>query len=332
MDLFDDLKARGVAAMAEIVEMRLQEGSSVEFKEKCNVKYGKFDREDKKNLGKTISAFSNSNGGVLIFGVKAGPDDEGVDCAQALRPINEISRFLSEATTLIGEYLQPKNENIEVYAVKDKKPSHGFLAIRVARSDRRPHRSEAPGDGKYYKRVGCSSYPMEHYDIEDAFARRIVPEITLRWRVQTAGGGSVRGLSYKNIAVILSLQNVGLVSALYSYLSLSRVSGIQIDEFGLDGNGSLTFTRRRTKNRTMFGGGADDNLHPGQVLDIVQFKMRVTRSTEEIDRSYSQIAREVIALRDVSASFHCEFGCKDLQVQNESVVIDHDRLLEAFGE
>lgn len=49
----------------------------------------------------------------------------------------------------------------------------------VERSDRRPHRSEASGDKRYYKRAGDSSFIMEHYDIEDAFNRTTPAELQL---------------------------------------------------------------------------------------------------------------------------------------------------------
>jgi hypothetical protein len=109
----------------------------------------------------------------LVWGIKAVPDPiDGVDAAQAAVPIAELARFQSEISRAIGELLMPRHDGIEIEPIEDStQAGSGFLAIWVDRSGRRPHRSEVSSEKNYFKRIGASSYPMEHYDIEDAFNR-----------------------------------------------------------------------------------------------------------------------------------------------------------------
>src|SRR5882672_6755899 len=73
--------------------------------------------KDQQELGRQLSAFSNSMGGLIVWGVKATKDPgSGVDCANKAVPILNIEKFKNDAIRLSGQILMPKNDGIFVEA------------------------------------------------------------------------------------------------------------------------------------------------------------------------------------------------------------------------
>jgi hypothetical protein len=85
----------------------------------------------------------------------------------------------------------PRHDGIRLAAVRSEQQSGaGYLLVYVERSERRPHRCEATGEGRYFKRAGDNTFPMEHYDIEDAFRRASLPDLAMKWSLVWHGGTS----------------------------------------------------------------------------------------------------------------------------------------------
>lgn len=139
--LFEDLVRDGASAVRSLAGRA--EEIDFDCKLKADATKGAVDREDKANLGKTLSAFSNSMGGLLLWGVDARRDSAGIDAITGFQPIVDIRRFESDVRTLCGEALMPRHSGIEVRSIPDgDAPESGFLVVWVERSERRPHRPE----------------------------------------------------------------------------------------------------------------------------------------------------------------------------------------------
>lgn len=219
-ELFEQLREGGEAEIHRLVEERQQEYVQLEFKRKSDSSHGSFNDDDKRTLGEALSGFSNSAGGLLIWGIDARKGDDGIDCAQAVQPISEIAKFRAQATTLIGQFLMPRHDGIRVESVTcSEDASKGYLLVEVDRSERRPHRSEAKGKKGYYKRVGDSFFEMEHYDIEDAFKRFGSPKISVRWSKELA----VTSPGERTYRLNVALHNESSTSARYPYLNISEL-------------------------------------------------------------------------------------------------------------
>jgi hypothetical protein len=105
-DLFEKLVSGGEEAVNELVAQGYQENVELEFKTKSNPSDGELTKEDRKNLGIALSALSNSMGGVLLWGISAAKNGDGVDCASGLRPISEIDKFKSEVERAVSQALR----------------------------------------------------------------------------------------------------------------------------------------------------------------------------------------------------------------------------------
>lgn len=181
-ELYDRLLEEGEAGIDRLIAERTQESLQLDFKRKEVGRNGEFSPNDRKILAEALSGFANSAGGLLIIGVDARKGADGIDCAQAARPIVDIRRFLADTNTEIGRLVQPRLDGVTLAAIEsDRDPGSGYLLVHVERSERRPHRSEAKAQKGYFKRVGDSFFEMEHYDIEDAFSRITSPVLDLNY-------------------------------------------------------------------------------------------------------------------------------------------------------
>lgn len=118
-------------------------------------------------LFKDVSAFANSAGGILIFGMKErghlpiGTDD-GVDPSKIKREWLE---------NILTSNIQPKIENLLVKAIPLQSKGLGTVAyvLDIAQATSRgPHQGP---EHKYYKRYNFKAEPMEDYEVRDLIRR-----------------------------------------------------------------------------------------------------------------------------------------------------------------
>ncbi|WP_422367893.1 helix-turn-helix domain-containing protein [Pelagibius sp.] len=164
---FNELKDRGEELLLELIANAHQESFGLEFKQKEDPRTSNLSKNDRRNLGAALSASSNADGGVIIFGVGT-KKDEGIDVAVEALPIADIGRFEASITSLIGEYLRPENPSIATLAIPSTNENGaGYLAIQIGKSEMRPHMSMAPDHQKYFRRGVDSTRAMDHSEIRD---------------------------------------------------------------------------------------------------------------------------------------------------------------------
>jgi hypothetical protein len=114
----------------------------------------------RKVLGKALSGFANSDGGVLVFGVREQNGAWGAD------PIADLAAFESQVNELLARAVSYPVPGVQTKRVPASETS-GYLAVLVPQSDLAPH--QAVDTKHYHRRHGDSFPPMEHYEVADAF-------------------------------------------------------------------------------------------------------------------------------------------------------------------
>lgn len=307
--LFERLKTEGYTVINELVSTKAQENVSLEFKLKSNKANGELSRDDRATLGIALSAFANSSGGLLIWGVEATKGADGMDCAQTEHAIVNIALFKSAVSRAVGELLMPRHDGIFVEAIEHpKKKGTGFLAVWVERSERRPHRSEARDDKRYYKRSGDSSFIMEHYDIEDAFNRIGLVDLDLVFGAPTRSEAeSVNPLSVRyRCSLDFLLENRSALSGCAPYLWIDHIVGLAVNpplESVLSGG-------RLFGTRTLFQGDASIFVHPG--LNVPAFKVAFNVVHH---RGTNQWFVNDTALEKAQIALDCGVGCQNVRAK-----------------
>ncbi len=226
-------------------------------------------RDDRKNLAIAVAGFANADGGLLVWGVDARPDRDGIDCAVEKQPIRPLTRFLARLNQLTADAASPVVDGVVHREIPLIGEDVGFAATLVPRSDSGPHMAKL-GEDRYYKRSGSSFVRMEHFDVEDMFGRRPRAVINLTHRV--VRGGEPGFPHYWNARVILGIGNAGRGVARAPYLGIQIPQEWRRYTFGIDGNerdGLGRLVSAKDSGWTEYGASADFVIHSGAQIDVV---------------------------------------------------------------
>jgi hypothetical protein len=265
VNLSEFFEALDEEAIQRFVASRQEEHLQLEFK---LVRDPDVKASEKDRLAKAMSAFANSDGGVIVWGVDARQNDGRVDAACEARPIGRLKTFLSRLNELTGEVVSPTVDGVRHKAIPIGTGDEGYAATLVPASDAGPHMARG-GLGRYFKRSGDSSYPMEHFDIADMFGKRRAPRLECVCRVLR---GSSTFPEDRGFRVVLGISNVGRGPAVAPYLSVRIAGPYGRDQWGLDGNGfeGLPRLARATDSPWLcYGGSTATVIHPGTSLDVM---------------------------------------------------------------
>lgn len=153
---FDDIQA--------LIDNHAEEGVHLELK-----RASALSKENADKVTKTFSAFANSDGGVVIYGI-AEKDHVASDYSFV-----DGNKITSEYISMLARYVQPAIEGLRIYPIrKDDDFSKSIYVVKVPRSDKAPHMAK---DHKYYKRNNVESIPMEDFDVKDVMSRIHNPKL-----------------------------------------------------------------------------------------------------------------------------------------------------------
>ena len=103
-----------------MVQERREEDLNLDFKE---VQAANLGPSDRKNFAKAVSAFSNSAGGLLVWRIEARPDADGIDRAQARRPVQSLAMLLGKLNEFIASAASPTKDVVQHRALEERTDS-----------------------------------------------------------------------------------------------------------------------------------------------------------------------------------------------------------------
>lgn len=178
-DIFEKLVYFGEDAIDEFIINRQSEELFMDFKQAASD--GKSMRalhqNDRRNLGKAISAFGNSEGGVLVWGVECAKDLELGDVAKAKVKVQNVHRFLSWLENAISGCTIPSHNKVRNHIISCDKDGNGFLATYIPKSDIAPLMTTQ--GSQIYIRSGSNNVPAPYAVIAGMFGKRPQPNISL---------------------------------------------------------------------------------------------------------------------------------------------------------
>lgn len=162
-----------------LITNQVQESLTLEYKQ-SKALLGKTEVQ-KKELSKDVSAFANSSGGTIIYGIiedKHFPldTDNGFDAAEVTK------EWLEQ---VLNSVIQPRIEGLIIHQVALLSRGSGIFLYVItipAATARAPHQAH---DKRYYKRYNFSSAPMDDYEIRDISRRASTPDLSIKFTMQS---------------------------------------------------------------------------------------------------------------------------------------------------
>lgn len=164
---FYSLEEYTILDIEQLIQDEVEENIHLEYK-----RDGALSKEDKKRaeITKDISAFANSDGGVIVYGLA-----ESDHKPQSITYIDGLV-YTKEWLENIVNTIQPRIDGLKIYPVrKNNDLKQSLYIVKIPRSSQAPHMAK---DKRYYKRFNFLSEPMEDYEIKDVMYRHHSPILT----------------------------------------------------------------------------------------------------------------------------------------------------------
>lgn len=168
MDFFDKTEYC-IDDITILIENNAEESVHLEFK--AAEALGKDDKK-KSEIAKDVSAFANSDGGIIVYGIK-----EQNHKAYALSYIDGNTYTKEWLEQVIQDNIQRRIEGLEIFPIRDNGDiTKSIYIVKIPRSSNTPHMS---ADKCYYKRNNFRSVKMEEYEVRDLFYRETTPNLKI---------------------------------------------------------------------------------------------------------------------------------------------------------
>ena len=183
-DLLHRFRQDGEKLIDEFIANRSSEELFLDFK--CSADGGegvKLHFDDRANLAKAISGFGNSEGGVIIWGVKCRHDATLGDVPTGKCAIAHPERFVSWLENAVSGCTLPPHGGVKHHPLAAAEAGKGYVVTHIPKSSFAPHQCiVGKHKDRYFMRVGSSFGHVPHGVLEGMFGRRPTPSLDLRWR------------------------------------------------------------------------------------------------------------------------------------------------------
>tara|TARA_R110001583_G_scaffold33438_4_gene112927 strand:+ start:19365 stop:20384 length:1020 start_codon:yes stop_codon:yes gene_type:complete len=135
----------------------------------------------KKEISKDVSAFANSNGGMIIYGIKEFDETENRHLPEKIDPVNRLEFSKEWLEQVINSNISPRIEGILITSISLSENSNEVAYIVQIQKCNTAHQAS---DLRYYKRFNFESVAMYDYEIKDIMNRNKTPKFELIMEVE----------------------------------------------------------------------------------------------------------------------------------------------------
>jgi len=182
--------------LQQLIRDNVEENLSLEYKSAQAL--GKSDAK-KAEIVKDVSAFANSSGGVLIYGIAEFQQRENRHRPEKIDPVNR-EEYSKEWIEQIIQSIQPRIDGVVIEPVSINHASVCYV-VTIPQS----HTAHQARDRVYYRRHNFNVLPMEDYELRDVMNRRKRPKI----RASIFASRNTDAEGY----ILVRLDNIGTVLA-----------------------------------------------------------------------------------------------------------------------
>lgn len=159
---FFELKEYDQSSIQALIDNNVEESIHLDFKDGRAL-----DKADKKTeeIAKDVSAFANSDGGILVYGVSE--KDHKADSVSGVDGDVYTKEWLEQ---VINSKISPRIIGITIFPIRmDGDIKNSVYVVKIPRSGNAPHMN---CDHIYYRRFNFMSVKMEDFEVRDLFHRK----------------------------------------------------------------------------------------------------------------------------------------------------------------
>jgi Putative DNA-binding domain len=195
--------------LRDLIENQIEENLHLEYKSS-----GALAKQNDKTseISKDVSAMANSDGGILIYGIKE--DENNRHLPKEIQHVNRKDFSKEWLAQIIHEKIQPRIDGVQIFPIALSNESVVYV-VEIPKSST----AHQAADKKYYKRSDSISAAMYDYEIRDILNRAKNPKIKLEFKY-----------IHDNHRLIVTAYNCGAVYANYLNVNLRLPRKIAVNQ------------------------------------------------------------------------------------------------------
>lgn len=130
----------------------------------------------KDEISRDISAFANSNGGTIIYGIAEFDEKEKSHLPEKIDAINRTEFSKEWLENIINGRISPRIEGIKIKSISIEESTNSVVYIVEIPKSTTAHQAS---DFRYYKRSNFGKNPMYDYEVKDVMNRNKSPKIEI---------------------------------------------------------------------------------------------------------------------------------------------------------
>lgn len=245
-----------------LIDNEVEESIHLDFKEARSL-----DKSDgkKKEIAKDVSAFANSDGGVIIYGI-----EEQNHKAKSITFINGNELTKEWLEQVINSSIQRRINDLKIFVIRHNNDiSETIYLVKIPRSIDTPHLSK---DKRFYKRFNFESVAMEEYEIRQLYSRKIKSELFIdQWSIYETKSDKD---GYREFICEIQVYNSGDISE-DSYktniIFQNWNEGITVS-WGREKNYDYTILEDKKVKISTFGSMP---IFPNETINVVRFNLYI---------------------------------------------------------
>jgi Putative DNA-binding domain len=165
-----------------------------------------YDDRARDTLTKAVSSFANSNGGIVVIGIKEEkPRHPGGGAKREFRlePVTDPARDRDWLDRVLGN-IDPRIPGLDIQSVQAKSGGHYFI-VEVPPGET----AHQATDKIYYRRYNTEAVPMAGFEIRDVMNRMKHPKVTAELRVSPL----IRSMIESGFELEVRIRNEGAILA-----------------------------------------------------------------------------------------------------------------------
>jgi hypothetical protein len=204
-----------------LIDNKVEESAHLDYKqiESLENTAGK-----KKELSKDVSAFANSGGGTIVYGIGEDPNDKRLPAGlKGVDPRVTSKEWLEQ---VIRSNIEYRIEGLGINPVQLVDGNVAYVVV-IPRSLRGPHMAN---DNRYYKRFNFESLAMEHYEVEDVRRREGAPRLTVQPHLGSGAREQRNAPPVLRTRLLVSIKNASPMPAMYALVEVLFDMRIQVED------------------------------------------------------------------------------------------------------
>ena len=245
-----------------LIKNEVEENIHLDYKEARALKK---DDIKKAEITKDVSAFANSDGGIIIYGIA-----EDNHKPKEITPIDGKT-FTKEWLENIILQIQPRIDGIRIFPIRvDGDIEKSIYVVQIPRSANAPHMAK---DNRYYKHINFQSLPMEDYEIKDTYNRVTTPNLVIDRCTFYKESEDTKKVIYSLSATILNRGN----RACESYKLNFYINNVQYCSISHPTTDIRDLYTLMYDNRIKVSSYTKEPIFPKEQLDVGRFQITVEK-------------------------------------------------------